>query len=143
MAKKVVVPLDGSAQLESIVAQAALEVDKDGELVLLRVLKPPSLGDEGEPSKDELENFRSLSHQQAMEYLTKVASSAGLAEGKYRCEFVLDPYPATAIANFAQQEGADLIAIYSNPPSGLAKFFKKDLGVQVNKASKVAVKALS
>ena len=60
---------------------------------------------------------------------------------KSSCAVVVSSSVAECIANFASQEGADLIAMYTHERTGLAKLLKGSVTADVKRRASVEVRA--
>lgn len=118
--KTILIPLDGSAIAEDCIMEATRFVDREGTLVLVRVLELPELTtwapvDSISVIEAEQENVK--------EYLRKVRESW---ESKgFRIKTLVHPGPnaAVSIVNTAEKEEADMIIMSSHGRTGFARLF--------------------
>ena len=140
MYQKVLVPLDDSEDSRSVIKALSGLVAEDGEAILLNVIPPGRTRSTG--------GFNVLASQQeevergrAMDYLNRLSSELCEASIKSTCAVVVSKSVAECIANFASQEGADLIAMYTHGRTGLAKLLKGSVTADVKKRASVEVQA--
>ncbi len=77
----------------------------------------------------------------AMVHLNRLSSELREASIKSSCAVVVSNSVAECIANFASQEGADLIAMYTHGRTGLARLLKGSVTADVKKRASVEVLA--
>ena len=138
MYQKVLVPLDDSEDSRSVVKALSGLVAEDGEAILLNVIPPGRTRSTG--------GFNVLASQQeeeergrAMVHLNRLSGELKEASIKSSCAVVVSKSVAECIANFASQEGADLIAMYTHGRTGLAKLLKGSVTADVKKRASVEV----
>ena len=131
--QKVLVPLDGTALAEKVLAQADKLLDSAGEGILLHVI--PTKGPVPAAS-----DFVSHNRGSAMEYLTEVAGQLGKGSGRWRCHVIEAPSVADAISSYAAREGVDLIAIKTQERKGLARLTKPSIARKIQRRAPVEVK---
>ncbi len=131
--KKVLVPLDGTALAERVLAQADRLLDSEGEGILLHVI--PIKGSAATASK-----FSSHNRGSAMEYLSEVSDKLGKASGRWRCHVIEASSVADAISSFAVRERVDLIAVKTQERKGLAKLTKPSTAKKIQQRAPVEVK---
>ena len=138
MYQKVLVPLDDSEDSRSVVKALSGLVAEDGEVILLNVISPGRTMSTG--------SFNVLASQQeeeqrgrAMVHLNRLSGELSGASIKSSCAVVVSKSVAECIANFASQEGADLIAMYTHGRTGLAKLLKGSVTAEVKKRTSVEV----
>ena len=143
MYQKVLVPLDDSEDSRSVVKALSVLVaggGEGGEAILLHVIPPGRTHTHG--------GFTTLGSQleegernQAMVHLNRLAGELSEASIKSTCAVVVSKSVAECIANYASQEGADLIAMYTHGRTGLAKLLKGSVTADVKKRASVEVRA--
>ena len=138
MYQMVLVPLDDSENSRSVVKALSGLVAEDGEVILLNVISPGRTMSTG--------SFSVLASQQeeeertrAMVHLNRLSGELSGASIKSSCAVVVSKSVAECIANFASQEGVDLIAMYTHGRTGLAKLLKGSVTAEVKKRSSVEV----
>jgi nucleotide-binding universal stress UspA family protein len=117
---RIVVPLDGSERSEAVLSPAVeLTGYLGGELLLMQVVQwPPVLYADGSELlaydvEEQLADART--------YLDAVAARLRVTGTNARVRAEIAPQPMSAIANLAQQEQADMIAMATHGRSGLAR----------------------
>ena len=116
----------------------------DGEGILLHVVRR---GKAGEPAKSE-RNLSPTTRRQdarrtkAMGYLRCAQDYLLEASGRWRCEVVEADSAADGIAEFAIDQGVDLIAMYTNDRKGLAGVIRKSIANKVQQQGTVEVRVL-
>ena len=140
MYQKVLVPLDDSEDSRSVVKALSGLVAEDSEAILLNVIPPGRTRSTG--------GFNVLASQQeeeergrAMVHLNRLSGELKEASIKSSCAVVVSKSVAECIANFASQEGADLIAMYTHGRTGLAKLLKGSVTADVKKRASVEVQS--
>ena len=140
MYRKVLVPLDDSEESRSVVNVLLSLIEDGGEAILLHVMPPGKTVTTG--------NFTVLASQmeeqervRAMVHLYRLLNELRGASIKSSCAVVVSSSVAECIANFASQEGADLIAMYTHERTGLAKLLKGSVTADVKRRASVEVRA--
>jgi nucleotide-binding universal stress UspA family protein len=123
--RQVLIPLDGSANAESILPYAlALGQATQAEYTLLRVVEPVMVAHHMpvDPAVRELDD-QLIDHLQveAQIYLEQVAGRLTAHALTARIEVVVAPQAAIAILEEAQQDGIDLIAMATHGRRGLTR----------------------
>lgn len=138
MYQKVVVPLDDSEVSRSVIKALSGLVAEDGEAILLSVIPPGRARQTG--------SFNVLASQQedearsrAMNHLNRLSGELKEVSINSSCAVVVSSSVSQCIANFASQEGADLIAMYTHGRTGLAKLLKGSVTADVKKRASVEV----
>lgn len=143
---RIVVPLDGTAVAEQMLASAS-EVAKlfDAELHLVRVNPPPILTDylpEGVgtvriPIPDsELAMRERAEAKRYLERMAEVLEDKGL---RVKTHVVIDERPSDGILAEAEADHADLIAVETHGRRGLSRFFFGSVADEVVRGSEVPV----
>lgn len=131
MLNRILVPLDGSSNAESILAQLAhLLAPRESELILLRVAEPM-------PTVDFVE-LRERRLAEARAYLETVAERLA-ASGLKVCRIVVDGPPAEAVLSVAAGEKASLIAMTTHGRTGLPRWVFGSVTEKVLRSSRVPV----
>ncbi len=138
MYQKVLVPLDDSEDSRSVVKALSGLVAEDGEAILLHVIPPGNTRSRGSftvlgSQLEEEERVR------AMVPLNRLSIELSEVSIKSSCAVVVSKSVAECIANFASQEGANLIALYTHGRTGLAKLLKGSVTEDVKKRASVEV----
>ena len=140
MYQKVLVPLEDSEDSRSVAKALSGLVAEDGEAILLNVIPPGRTRSTG--------GFNVLASQQeeedrgrAMDHLNRLSGELREASIKSSCAVAVSKSVAECIANYASQEGADLIAMYTHGRTGLAKLLKGSVTADVKKRTSVEVLA--
>ena len=129
MYRKVLVPLDGSAESEAVLPMVRGLITGESEVILFQVISPGRSRAFGEYTV----------RREAIRYLRQVVSKLGDAPGKWRCESTISASVADGIADFARSEEADLIAMYTRDRNGLSKLFKGSIAEKVRKRATTEV----
>jgi len=138
MYQKVLVPLDDSEDSRSLVKALSGLVAEDGEAILLHVIPPGRTRSTG-GFNVLAEQMEEGERERAMVHLNRLSGELGEASIKSTCAVVVSKSVAECIANFASQEGADLIAMYTHGRTGLAKLLKGSVTADVKKRASVEV----
>jgi len=140
MYQKVLVPLDDSEDSRSVVKALSGLVAEGGEAILLHVISPRRTRS--------TESFTVLASDleeearvRAMVHLNRLSSELSEASIKSTCVVEVSKAVAECIANYASQEGADLIAMYTHGRTGLAKLLKGSVTAKVKQRAAVEVQS--
>ena len=141
MYQKVLVPLDDSEDSRSVVKALSGLVAEDGEAILLNVIPPGRTRSTGEftvlaAQMEEEERDRAMVH------LNRLSGELSEVSIKSSSAVVVSKSVAECIANFASQQGADLIAMYTHGRTGLAKLLKGSVTADVKHRASVEVLGL-
>ena len=129
MYRKIMVPLDGSELAECALphVEAITTGCKTTNVVFVRVVEPiqlparlPAQGEFGFQDKDRREIDKQRK-KTAEAYLKKIVQTAALGDAVLSCE-VLEGDVAETLANWAEQNGVDLIMIASHGRSGVSRW---------------------
>ncbi len=125
MYQKVLVPLDGSELAECVLPH--VETMAKGcvmkEVVFVRVVEPfqlPPIGD-GNVSDEEMNKIRIEDETEATDYLKSVLARVSLESAIIHTE-VLKGKPAETLAEFASENGFDLIIMSTHGRSGVSRW---------------------
>ena len=140
MYQKVLVPLDDSEDSRSVVPALAGLVAEGGEAILLHIIPPGRTRSTGGftvlgTQLEEEERLR------VMVQLNRLSRELNEASIKSSCAVVVSKSVAECIGNYAAQEGADLIAMYTHGRTGLAKLLKGSVTADVKQRASVEVRA--
>ena len=127
--RRVLIPLDGSARAEEVLAlAAALGVPGETEYTLLKVVTPrasldpfPDLSLMLDPG--ELERSVAEERELAREYLTRVADSFRQIGAAVAAHVMVDRQVASAILKFAGEHATDLIVLSTRVQSAFERAF--------------------
>ncbi len=138
MYQKVLVPLDDSEDSRSVVKALSGLIAEGGEAILLHVIPPGKTRSTGSftvLATDQEEEAR----VRAMFHLNRLSGELSESSIRSTCAVVVSKSVAECIANYASQEGADLIAMYTHGRMGLAKLLKGSVTADVKKRTSVEV----
>lgn len=130
MARRILVPLDGSETSEAILPEARRLLPPDGELHLLHVTPVPALPTGMEPTR-----MLGL-HELALPYLEKVRGGLGEARG---LDIVRSGGPADAILQVALEMNIDLIAMTTHARKGLTRWYLGSVAEEVVRRSELPI----
>lgn len=138
MYKKILVPLDGSAEAEGVLPLVKDQLTPEGEGVLLHIIPPFKSQGAGEHVVlgTQLEDAE---RAKATGYLKRITSQLGDGSDRWRCEVVVSNSVADGIVDSAMQEEVDLIAMYTHDRKGLAKLIKGSIAEKVQKKAPIEV----
>ena len=141
---RVVVPLDGSALAESAL-EPAIEITRlaEARITVVQVLPPPYFFDTAEaqqagPRTAEVARMR----EQAGAYLARVCSDLAGRGIQASAQVLVDARPAHAIARFAQDAHADMIALATHGRGGATRLLLGSVADKVLRTSPVPVLVL-
>ena len=146
MYDKIMVPLDGSGLAECVMphVDAIISGFKSKEVVLVRVVNPvqlpvsvPAQGEFGFSEKDrhQMETNRKKA---AKTYLEKMADSLNSSATVFKFT-VLEGNPANKLADYANENGVDLIVIASHGRSGISRWVMGSVAERIVRTSCVPV----
>jgi nucleotide-binding universal stress UspA family protein len=139
MYRKVLIPLDGSREAEMVIPKIQPELAEDGEVILLKIIPPlkgETLGQITVTSAEREEAER----VKAIDYLREVMQRFEGSPGQCRFEALVRKSVPEGIANFAGQEGVEVIAMYTHDRKGLAKLIKGSIAEKVQRRAPIEVK---
>ena len=141
MYHKIIVPLDGSDEAEKVLPIAQNVLAPGGEVVLMQVVLPVGTQAVRGPGGFMVYGYEldEAERNRAMAYLESVRQGMGQAGGRWRCEAVRAGSVADGIAEFAGEEDADLIAMYTHDRKGLAKLIKGSIAEKVQRRAPIEV----
>lgn len=126
--RNIVVPLDGSELAEHILdAALALGEGEDASYTLLRIVPDPGLADARGPSVrfrtivDEERRLRRQREESASEYLDRIANRMRGEAIEVDFRVLFDDDTPGAILRFAEESGADAIALATHGRGGVAR----------------------
>jgi nucleotide-binding universal stress UspA family protein len=129
MTRKILIPLDGSEEAESIVPEALQVAPADGEVNLLHVAPLPT-PPTGEPTR-----MLGL-HEMAMPYLESVRRKIAATRG---LDLVRSGDPADAILQVALELNIDLIAMTTHARKGLSRWYLGSVAESVVRRTELPV----
>lgn len=136
MAKTILIPLDGSDASESCVYEATKFLDRDGTLLLVRVLELPEL-----TAWAPVDSLSVLDAEEATvkDYLRTVRER--WEEKGFKVKTLVHPGPnaAVSIVDTAGRESADLIVMSSHGRTGLARLFLGSVAEKVVRLCKTPI----
>ena len=135
MYKRIILPTDGSEYSNREILRATKLLAEDGEVIILSVateLRKTAF----QRSKD-IDRANKESIQEAKEYVA--AMKKGFDDSVNVRTKVVVGFPAEAINQVAEEEGADLIIIASSGKSGLHRFVIGSVAEKVLKDSEIDV----
>lgn len=136
--KRIVVPLDGSALAEQVLARIATLADMEGsELTLLYVLKPHTYSQE--QIQDPLLPWWEKDIASAQAYLLPMAAKLRRRGFTVSSDIVIGEDVPAKIAEFARSEKADLIAIATHGRGGLSRFMNGSVADALMKSARTSV----
>ncbi len=139
MIGRVLVALDGSEDAEAILPFLERLADPvDVEVILLRVVEPPSPG-EAHAAAGAVAPYTPLLRQlEAKEYLAEVAKRLGAKGLRVRTRLGLGA-PAREIVDFAKADQADLIAMTTHGRGGLRRVLFGSVAEEVLRQAEIPV----
>ncbi|MBM3933548.1 MAG: universal stress protein [SAR202 cluster bacterium] len=121
MFKKVLIPLDGTAEAEGVYGAVQDDLDRDCEVVLLHVVRPEVVQTaEGAAFKGSTSHVEQERRRMNLHLRGAVLRMHGDPE-KWRCVVSIAESIPGGIMEAARAEGADLIAMYAPARTGLGK----------------------
>jgi nucleotide-binding universal stress UspA family protein len=139
MYRKVLIPLDGSREAEMVIPKIQPELTEDAEVVLLKII-PPLEGEKGGPITVTSTQQEEAERVNAIDYLREVIQRLGGSPGQWRCDAVVRESVAEGIADFADREGVEVIAMYTHDRKGLAKLIRGSVAEKVKDKASIEVK---
>jgi nucleotide-binding universal stress UspA family protein len=139
MYRKVLIPLDGSREAEMVIPKIQPELAEDSEVILLKIIPPlkgETLGQLTVTSAEREEAER----VKAIDYLREVTQRFEGSPGQWHCEAIVRKSVPEGIASFADQEGVEVIAMYTHDRKGLAKLIKGSIAEKVQRRAPIEVK---
>jgi nucleotide-binding universal stress UspA family protein len=139
MYQKVLIPLDGSREAEMVIPKIQPELAEDSEVILLKII-PPLKGETfGQLTVTSAER-EEAERVKAIDYLREVMQRFEGSPGQWRCEAIVRKSVPEGIASFADQEGVEVIAMYTHDRKGLAKLIKGSIAEKVQRRAPIEVK---
>jgi nucleotide-binding universal stress UspA family protein len=144
MYRKVLIPLDGSREAEMVIPKIQPELAEDSEVILLKIIPPLKGETVGQltvtsSEREEAERVR------AIDYLREVIQREVMqrfegSPSQWHCEAIVRKSVPEGIASFADQEGVEVIAMYTHDRKGLAKLIKGSIAEKVKEKATIEVK---
>ena len=141
MARKVLIPLDGSVESEEVIPLVKDELADDDELLLIQVIPPgrtQTIGDHVILGSQVEEGDLA----QARRYLQDVLKRESDGPGIWKSDVVISSSVAEGIANAANQQQADLIAMYTHDRNLLGRMIKGSIAREVQRKASTKVRIL-
>ena len=142
MYQKVLVPLDDSEASRSVLKALSGLVADGGEAILLHVIPPGKTRGTG--------NFAVMGYQveedhrnKALVHLNRVSNELNDASIKATVTVMVSNSVVGCIVNFAEEEGVDLIAMYTHGRKGIAKLLKGSVTQDVRAHTSVKVQGFA
>jgi len=142
MYQKVLVPLDDSEASRSVLKALSGLVADGGEAILLHVIPPGKTRGTG--------NFAVMGYQveedhrnKALVHLNRVSNELNDASIKATVTVMVSNSVVGCIVNFAEEEGVDLIAMYTHGRKGIAKLLKGSVTQDVRAHTSVEVRGFA
>ena len=142
MYQKVLVPLDDSEASRSVLKALSGLVADGGEAILLHVIPPGKSRGTG--------NFAVMGYQveedhrnKALVHLNRVSNELNDASIKATVTVMVSNSVVGCIVNFAEEEGVDLIAMYTHGRKGIAKLLKGSVTQDVRAHTSVEVQGFA
>ena len=142
MYQKVLVPLDDSEASRSVLKALSGLVADGGEAILLHVIPPGKTRGTG--------NFAVMGYQveedhrnKALVHLNRVSNELNDASIKATVTVMVSNSVVGCIVNFAEEEGVDLIAMYTHGRKGIAKLLKGSVTQDVRAHTSVEVQGFA
>ena len=129
MYRKILIPLDGSAEAEGVLPIAQGLMTPDSEVILFQVISPGRSRAFGEYTV----------RREAIRYLRQVINKLVEPPGRWRCEAAVSASVADGIVDIARSEEVDLIAMYTHDRKGLSKLIKGSIAEKVRKMATAEV----
>jgi nucleotide-binding universal stress UspA family protein len=141
MARKVLIPLDGSSESEEVIPLVKDELTDDDELLLIQVIPPgrtQTVGAHVILGSQVEEGDRA----QARRYLQDVMRRESDGSGVWSSEVVVSNSVAEGITLAANQQSADLIAMYTHDRNLLGRMIKGSIAREVQRTASTEVRIL-
>ena len=142
MYQKVLVPLDDSEASRSVLKALSGLVADGGEAILLHVIPPGKTRGTG--------NFAVMGYQveedhrnKALVHLNRVSNELNDASIKATVTVMVSNSVVGCIVNFAEEEGVDLIAMYTHGRKGIAKLLTGSVTQDVRAHTSVEVQGFA
>ena len=141
MARKVLIPLDGSVESEKVIPLVKDELADDDELLLIQVIplgRTQTIGDHVILGSQVEEGDLA----QARRYLQDVLKRESDGSGIWKSEVVVSNSVAEGITLAANQQNADLIAMYTHDRNLLGRMIKGSVAREVQRTASTEVRIL-
>ena len=133
MYKKVLVPLDGSNMAECALdhVRKLSKAGAIGKLVLLQVVETPSSGPWTTGCASLVEQLEAEFQHHAKDYLSRVQDKLASEGIKSETEVLINFSPSSAIVQYAEENGIELIIIASQGHSGVVRLVFGSVALRV------------
>jgi len=132
--ERILIPLDGSARAEAVLAQVGRILKRrDSEILLLRAVDVPVAMDSGRQI-DLLDREREQAQKYIHELVRRFAEVGAKVHGR-----VVEGLPSRVIHETAQNEGSTLLAMSTHGRSGLSRWFMGSVAEKVLRTSEIPV----
>lgn len=141
MARKVLIPLDGSSESEEVIPLVKDELTDNDELLLIQVIPPgrtQTVGAHVILGSQVEEGDRA----QARRYLQDVMRRESDGSGVWSSEVVVSNSVAEGITLAASQQSADMIAMYTHDRNLLGRMIKGSIAREVQRTASTEVRIL-
>ena len=141
MYQKVLVPLDGSKLAECALTHVKRMVKEGfaGEVTLLNAVKIDAPYAELYGSNFDINVMRNAFFDSARKYLAEVEARLGAEGVRVKTEIVEAKRPATAITDYAQKNGIEMIVIATHGYTGMKKLMLGSVALSVLHDSHIPV----
>ncbi len=138
--RKVLVPMDLTAESEGILPLADELLHPEGEGVLLHVIPSglPAGAMVGPTSRES--NSHGWDQVKASECMNRLVHRLGYSASRWRCDVISAPSVAHGVINFASRETVDVIVMNTHERKGLAKLTKRSIAKEVQRRALVEVR---
>jgi nucleotide-binding universal stress UspA family protein len=144
MYRKILIPLDGSREAEMVIPKIQPELTEETEVILLKIIPPlkgETLGQITVTSseREEAECVKAIDYLRQV-IQREVIQRLGGSLGQWHCEAIVSKSVPEGIADFADREGVEVIAMYTHDRKGLAKLIKGSIAEKVQRRAPIEVK---
>jgi hypothetical protein len=123
---KVLIPLNGSKEVQGIFPHLKEVIAPYSEVILLQVISPGKEQLVNEPALSDIQQ-EEISRFEAINYLHDLVNQYGEGSEQWCCRVIIDASVPDAIAEFAVGEEVDLIGLYGQEGNGLVTLVEDSL----------------